>query len=751
MAAHGRLCLRFAVSFLFYCSLRCYAGFPGRPQSSEIDTVHLIFMTHLDVGYDGVTQTGFINNILNTYFHEYFPRAINLSQQLRTEEYVEGFVYTTHPWLVSLFLDCPQNFVLNNITLKCPNETQVEQFKSAVDRGDITWHAGPMNMQPENINKILFDLSLNISSDLDALFYIKRKFPTLSQRDVPGLTQAVIPSLVQKGVIAVSVGVNPGTSPPAVPKLFLWKFEESAVLATWHAGGYPLGPGSSPAKPGGLSRKDCVTVKGFNHALCYAFIQDNGGPPKSIQDILNYYEIMRKEFPGAKIKASTFDEFFEAVQPIKNQLPVISKEVGDTWIQGIASDPNKMAKYRAFTKSLSSCFMTDQCDYNDKRIKDAIRFIIKPPEHTWGLPGVGDNVNWSNPLFLKARNGKNFLDCENAWLEQRQFIDIALERVKGHPLSYIAENEIQQLTPEEPDLTDYDAVEDVAQVFSCEDGVQIQFSKTGAINRLYDPYNKIDWASGTDTFGEIRYYTYNETDFNNMASQYNYYGGAGYDKPNSTSNAHPDSRQWFTRLITIYKSHKSAPACDILLKIEMSNIVATKRYGAPPLFWLHYISKKMANNYGGFDVTLQWFQKPPTRLAEAIMYHFAPRSPGGETSESQFKWHVSKVGHLVDPGNVVLNGSQYVHAVDNGVYFTKINGNGLQFHTYDVPLVSIATKFHPPSPFPVPLKPIAQSDVTGVSFNLYNNIWNTNYIMWYPYLPTDQNFKARFQLKLYCT
>ncbi|XP_033729575.1 uncharacterized protein LOC117318725 [Pecten maximus] len=749
MAAYCRLCLRSLVWVLLYCSYKSYAGYPGSVQSAEIDTVHMIFMTHLDVGYDGVTRTGFINNILNTYFHEYFPRAINLSQQLRTDEYVERFVYTTHPWLVSLFLDCPRNLVLNNITLKCPNETAVEHLKAAIVRGDITWHAGPMNMQPENMNKILFELSLNISSDLDAMFNIQRRFPTLSQRDVPGLTQAVIPSLVQKGVIAVSVGVNPGTSPPAVPKLFTWKFEDSAVLATWHAGGYPLGPGSSPAKPGGLSRKDCVTVEGFNHAMCYAFIQDNGGPPQDIYEILNYYEIMRKEFPGAKIKASTFDEFFEAVQPIKSQLPVITKEIGDTWIQGIASDPYKMAKYRAFTSALSSCLRTDQCDYSDSRIRDAVRFIIKPPEHTWGLPGVSDNVNWTNPLFLKARHGKSFHNCEEAWLEQRQFIDIAMEKVKGHPLSYIAQNEIQQLSPKEPDLTDYDRVEDVTQVFSCEDGVQIQFSNTGAISKLYDPYNEIDWASGPDTFGEIRYYTYNETDFKNMALQYDYYGGAGYDKPNSTKNAHPNSRQWFTKLTTIYKSRRSAPACDILLKIEMTNTEATDRYGAPPLFWLHYVSHKMANNYGGFDVTVQWFKKPPTRLAESIMYHFAPRSSGGVSSE--LMWHVSKVGHLVDPGNVVLNGSQYVHGVDNGVYFTKVNGNGLQLHTYDVPLVSIATKIHSPSPFPVPLKPIAQSDVTGVSFNLYNNIWNTNYILWYPYLSQDQDFKARFQLNLYNT
>lgn len=54
-------------------------------------------------------------------------------------------------------------------------------------------------------------------------------------------------------------------------------------------GGYPLGPGPNPARPGGLSTKDCVVIPGFEHALCYAFIQDNGGPP--IDVLVNFFHI----------------------------------------------------------------------------------------------------------------------------------------------------------------------------------------------------------------------------------------------------------------------------------------------------------------------------------------------------------------------------------------------------------------------------------------------------------------------------
>lgn len=50
------------------------------------------------------------------------------------------------------------------------------------------------------------------------------------------MTQSVIPTLVKHNVIGVSVGVNGGTAPPALPQIFKWKFGNSEVLGTWHPG-----------------------------------------------------------------------------------------------------------------------------------------------------------------------------------------------------------------------------------------------------------------------------------------------------------------------------------------------------------------------------------------------------------------------------------------------------------------------------------------------------------------------------------
>ena len=73
---------------------------PALYPHSDIHTVHLIFMNHLDIGY-----TTSINNVLNEYLHAYYQRVERLSDEMRANG-TDRFIYTTHPWLMSLLLDC---------------------------------------------------------------------------------------------------------------------------------------------------------------------------------------------------------------------------------------------------------------------------------------------------------------------------------------------------------------------------------------------------------------------------------------------------------------------------------------------------------------------------------------------------------------------------------------------------------------------------------------------------------------------
>lgn len=66
-----------------------------------------------DVGY-----AGSVNEILNRYFQKFYPLAIEIGTQLEQGGYVEKLAYTTHPWLVTMYLDCPPNLVLAGVKLQ---------------------------------------------------------------------------------------------------------------------------------------------------------------------------------------------------------------------------------------------------------------------------------------------------------------------------------------------------------------------------------------------------------------------------------------------------------------------------------------------------------------------------------------------------------------------------------------------------------------------------------------------------------
>ncbi|KAK6980368.1 hypothetical protein BgiMline_021379 [Biomphalaria glabrata] len=711
-------------------------------ESAQITKVHIVFMNHLDVGYaDGIDQdTGFIVQVLNRYMTEYFVRAINISRTLIQDGYTEKFVYTTHPWLVSLYLDCP-NITLIGGPLKCPSQEEQMEFRRAVYDGLITWHAFPFNIQTDFISYYLFESGLELSQRLDAMFNIKRTHPTMSQRDVPGITKAALASLKKYGIKGISVGVNPGTAPPDVPSPFVWKFspkDEDGIMAFWIKGGYPLNPGPNPAQPGGLSRDKCVIADGLSEILCFAFRTDNTGPPVTIQEVLGYYEILRAEFPGAELVASTFDNFVQALETVKSTLPVRWSEIGDTWIQGVASDPWKYSRYRAFVRAWENCEGSYHCNrHADPRIQNMLRYLVKIPEHTWGSHGIIDFIAWTNEALEAARQTKPYQINEDTWREQRQFLDLALTALEDHPLVQSIQNEYEDLVATEPDLSEYtEASPD--QDFYCPNGGIIRFASDGSLIRLYDPFNKKEWASSTSRIGQILYDTYVEQDFIDMAKLYNYVSGVGYDKPNMTDNAHPEKKRWEVTILNLYKYiGLNFTTCVFWVKAVTKDDQTRTKYGAPKVFYIQY--RMESSIMPTVNVTFLMLGKTTTRLPESISFGFQPVNQG-------YQWTLDKMSQYIDPCDVVLNGSQYVHGVKNEVNLLNEDNKGIQFFTRDVPIVNLGTDNRIDSPFPVPLQPFECSTLRNFSFNIYNNIWNTNYPMWYPFNQQDENFKAEFTI-----
>ena len=56
------------------------------------------------------------------------------------------------------------------------------------------------------------------------------------------------------------------------------------------------------------------------------------------------------------------ENFLDVLQTIRGDLPVFTGEVGDVWLQGIASDPLKMAKFRVFNRERTECIKSGECE-----------------------------------------------------------------------------------------------------------------------------------------------------------------------------------------------------------------------------------------------------------------------------------------------------------------------------------------------------------------------------------------------------
>ena len=519
--------------------------------------------------------------------------------------------------------------------------------------------------------------------------------------------------------------------------LFCTNLSNYVVLFT---GGYPNTAGTIPSQPRGLSVSDCVVVPAFPEALCFAFRSDNQGPPQDVQEILGQYEVLRAEFPNAELVASKLEDFFLSVESLKDQLPVYDSEIGDTWIQGIASDPRKCAEVRGVGRTMKHCFDTKACDISDHRIWNASRLFVKSFEHTWGLSEEQDFIHWSNPEFHAVQSSKPFENCATAWSEQRQVLYYAIDALEDHPVAKDVQLELSLISPDlnTPDLSGFTAIKDFTTKFQCPDGMQIQFAQDGSMQEL--DYNGIPFATPDNLLGQFVYQSYNETDFDNFGKVYNYNGiSAGYYKHNLTNNAKADSKIWAMKLVGLYKS--TTANCDIYVELAVGDQAMYVDYGSPEKVWIRYTGRGTPQT-PGFDVTLQFYNKTVTRLPESITYLFTPRP------QPNAKWTMSKLGGLIDPHNVILNGSQYEHVLDDkGIFFgPPKKGITLQLTSLDVPIAILSTKSLPnKSAFPAPLSPIKDT-ITSVGFNIYNNIWDTNYIFWYPYKQEDKNFKARFTI-----
>lgn len=665
-------------------------------KSQPVKKAVVVFKTHLDIGF-----TDYADAVKKRYFVNYLSRAISLSHQIR--ENGDFFVWTTGSWLI-------------NEALEEYKGRQLKELERAISSGYLAWHGLPFTTHSELMDASLFRFGLSLSERLDRRF--GKKTIAAKMTDVPGHTRAMVPLLADAGIRFLHIGVNPASTPPHVPDAFVWRHGDGTDLTVvYDHGDY-----------GGN-----MVVPGLSCALVMAHTGDNLGPP-TIEEVLQNMNQCRLDFPSAQVFAGRLDDFAAELERIKITLPVFTEEMGDTWIHGTASDPGKIAQFRELQRLNSGWQHSKHPPGAAKKLDAFRRCLMMIPEHTWGMDEkthLNDFSHYGAVDLKRMRRTKKCMRFEASWQEQRSYIQQAVAQLRGTSLHKEAEEAIGSLRPRYPETRGFQKMVQVGSVFAtpC---LSIGFdSRTGDINHLKDTDRRRTWATETSPLASYSYEMFSSSDYERFRSQYLRIGPKtiewaikDFSKPGMETLGLKHQTTCPVLDDLWYRTEKSGDARFILLMHMPKSIV--KNFGAPRELTMevHVHSKQPV-----IDMVFQWFGKPACRLPEASWMSFCPRirHPSG--------WLFKKMGSWISPLDVVRNGNRKLHAVEKIHYEQADDFLGIE--SLDAPLVAPGERslldFNNRLP---PLK-------RGMHFNLHNNIWGTNFPMWY-----EEDSRFRFRLDL---
>ena len=633
--------------------------------------IHLVFKTHLDIGF-----TDHAARVRAQYHSQFIPQAIATGEHFYAENPERPeFIWTTGAWLIWDHLHSQ-------------DAERVKRLERAIERGLITWHALPFTTHTELMSPALFRAGLSFSQELDQRF--GRRTSAAKMTDVPGHTLGMVPILAEAGVNFLHLGVNTASPVPDLPPIFRWRApggEEIVVMyqASYGATDFPAGP---------------------EVGLSFAHTSDNIGP-QSVAQTVEALRHIRHENVDAIVSASTLDAFGAEMWQRRADFPVVTEEIGDSWIHGTATDPQKLARFRALQR------LYDGWESSESR-RAFGRGLTQVAEHTWGVDiktYLRDDKAWDRADFEAARKSDyRFAYSEQSWAEQRAYIEAALTELDAADRQ-AADSVIAETMPapaRSPNNT--------AKNLSDGGWIAELDPATGGIAALISPGGK--QVAGKD--GVLLGYTHESYDWDELQKHLESYlqhrqewAILDHDKPG----------------LDKARTARTEAVSPTFLGINGATSMATlpaaanAEVGAPARceITLHGLGENAV------EITLTLREKPANRMPEAGFFRFTPES--GET------WRLKKLGLWHGASDIARKGGGQLQAVEN--VETNAGGQTLTLELLDAALVAPAA-----SPF-IPFQPERPDFSDGLRVNLYNNKWGTNFPMWW-----EGDAKFRFVLTL---
>jgi len=676
---------------------------------SEAPVVHLVAKTHLDVGFTAPAA-----EVVAGYVDRFIPAALALGAELRARGGAERFVWTTGSWLVHTFLERA-------------DPAGRAAAEAAIEAGDLAWHALPFTTHTELCDPGLVEAGLAIAARLDHRF--GRRTVAAKLTDVPGHTRGLVPLLAGAGVELLHVGVNPVATVPEVPACFRWQAPDgSEVTVVYQPGGYG----------------DLTEVPGCPDRLAFAHTGDNLGPP-SIDEVVASFAALRARVPGAEVRASTLDAFAAALRPAVAGLPVVTAEIGDTWIHGAGSDPQKVAAFRELLRLRRSWAAAGMVAPDDSRLRVFHENLLLVAEHTWGLDEkthLPDRERWGRADLPGLRAEPRTRAYEASWAEQRAYVEAAVEAIDSEGLRRSARSTLAALRSPVPAYAAGELVPPGEPVvLGCwEVGVD---PVTGAVAHLRDRVTGRVLADTSHPLGLLAHQAFSGADYARYRAAYvrarpedEWWAVEDNTKPGiDTSGA--VSAWWEPEVGTVHVGRRwsardGGPAAGgqdpvatgpgarrveaLVVRARLPEEAVT-RSGAPAEVALVLTDATPDEGPSTLGVELRWEGKPANRLPEATWLGWRP---AGVDPEAMV---LDKLGQDVSPLDVVPGGGRHLHAVGEGVRWPSVEGT-VALRTLDAPLVAPGQpRLLDPDAGPLDL-------AAGVWVGLHDNVWGTNFPMW---------------------
>ena len=629
------------------------AGCMAQVSGEKIEKVYVAFKTHLDVGFTDLSSV-----VTERYVHDFIPKAIEVSERLRADGFGDRYVWTTGSWLIWKYL-------------RTASPEAVKQLEEAIGRGDIVWNSVPYTVESETMTRELFETCLLLSKRLDKKY--NKQTIAAKMTDGPGHTRSIIDPMYDAGIRLLHVGINSACPLPSVPTFCRWRSPSGNDLLLVYQKDY----GEDEVLPDGK------TVVSIN------FTGDNHGP-HSYERVKKIYADLRKRYPQAQLVGASFNDVARELLLIKKDLPVVTSEIGDTWIFGYGGAPIRMAKFRAVSRLYSQWLNEGKIKKDSDVALDFAAELGLIAEHTQGVDVKTHLRQWDKydmDKFLKGRSEGVFSMAEASWKEIDNYIDSAIAFL--------------------PASLQKEAREVVAEV----DKVKLED------NSKMKPMERKRWEqpiAGGMTLAGLSYQMFDGDDYDDFQNRYlrARYGWALDDLgKRGLKESHAVSVTLYAQTMA-QSVRKEKKGTRIITELRFPENEKVDKRVYPERIQVNCFTTK---NGKRSEVALTIYGKPAVRLPESYWLSFTV--PGIESVIAE------KMGERVNLMDVVEKGNRQMHGIDRYVDLIT-SGETIRISSKEAFLLNVgeAQGLNYSTNYPDKRK--------GAHFNLNNNLWGTNFSMW---------------------